>query len=72
MNHCSGMEMAKQRQAGFQREADLRRQVQITKTGTPERTAHFPRLLGFRRAPGSDAEPSCTRGELRLIRSRSF
>ncbi|MGA2306366.1 MAG: hypothetical protein ABSH29_19600 [Acidimicrobiales bacterium] len=69
MNHYSGMEMAKQRQAEFQREASLHRQVQATKTATPARTARFPRLLAFRRASGAGAGASRTRREWRLSRS---
>jgi hypothetical protein len=50
MNQFSGMEMAKQRQAEFQRKAGLHRQIRTTKTGTGARNRRFPRLLTFRRA----------------------
>jgi hypothetical protein len=64
MNHHSGMEMARQRQAGFEREAAVRRQVRATKSPGPDRTPLFARLLGFRRperacveAPASPSQP---------------
>jgi hypothetical protein len=69
MNHYSGMEMAKQRQAEFQREASLHRQVRATKTEVPARSTRFPRLLGFRRAAGTGLEASRARREWRLSRS---
>jgi hypothetical protein len=69
MNHYSGMAMAWQRQAEFQREASLHRQVRPIKTEAPDRTTRFPRLLGFRRAGRSVAEASRARREWRFSRS---
>jgi hypothetical protein len=68
MNQFSGMEMAKQRQAEFQREAGLHRQIRATKTDIGDRNRHFPRLLTFRRAakPGVG---SSRRRDWRLSRS---
>ena len=69
MNHYSGMEMAKQRQADFQREANLHRPAKAAKTAAPNRTARLPRLLAFRRAARAGAETPQTRREWRLSRS---
>jgi hypothetical protein len=66
MNHFSGMEMAKQRQAEFQREASLHRQVRATRTEVPARTTRVPRLLSFRRAAGAGADAPRTRRKWRL------
>ena len=63
MNHYSGMEMAKQRQGGFEREAAVRRQMRATKSPGPDRTPLFSRLLGFRRAARTCVEtPPAQRG----------
>jgi hypothetical protein len=65
MNHYSGIEMAKQRQAEFQREANLHR-IRVTKTLAPARTTRFPRLAIFGRAGSAGAESPRTRREWRL------
>jgi hypothetical protein len=69
MNHYSGMAMARQREAEFQRDLSLHRQVRATKTEAPDRTTRFPRLLAFRRALGAGAGASRNRREWRLSRS---
>jgi hypothetical protein len=68
MNHYSGMEMAQQRRAEFEREADVRRQVRATKTGVPAWKTHLPRLLGFGRAGGAGAAARRPHPEWRLFR----
>jgi hypothetical protein len=68
MNQFSGMEMARQRQAEFQREAGLHRQMRATKTDTGDRSRHFPRLLTFRRA-ANPGVGSSRRRDWRLSRS---
>jgi hypothetical protein len=68
MNQFSGMEMARQRQAEFQREAGLHRQMRATETDTGDRNRHFPRLLTFRRAT-KPAVGSSRRRDWRLSRS---
>jgi hypothetical protein len=69
MNHNFGLEMAKQRQADFERRADLHRQMRAAKAQPRERATRLPRLLGFRRAVESGAETPHTRREWRLSRS---
>jgi len=69
MNHNFGLELAKQRQADFERRADLHRQIRAAKAEPRDRTTRLPRLLGFRRAaePGAVAPPA--RREWRFSRS---
>jgi hypothetical protein len=69
MNHNFGLELAKQRQADFERRADLHRQMRAAKAGPRERTTRRPRLLGFRRTVETGAEAPRTRREWRLSRS---
>jgi hypothetical protein len=69
MNHHSGMEMARQRQAQFQREANLRPRLRAPKTPNFNRTARFARLLGFRRTAGVAVETPGTQSEWRLSES---
>jgi hypothetical protein len=69
MNHYSGMEMAKRRQAEFQREANLHCQMRAAKIEPKERTTRFPWLLPSRRAAGGSAETPRIRREWRLSHS---
>jgi hypothetical protein len=67
MNHYSGMEMARQVQAEYQREGGLYRRVRATKIEVPDRTTGLSGRLTFRRTAGAGA--SRTRREWRLSRS---
>ena len=69
MNHNFGLELAKQRQADFERRADLHRQMRAAKAEPWERTRRRPRLLGFRRTVDAGAEAPHTGREWRLSRS---
>jgi hypothetical protein len=68
MNQFSGMEMAKQRQAAFQREAGLHRQMRAAKTDTHHRIRRIPRLASFRR-PATTGTGSPRTRAWRLSRS---
>jgi hypothetical protein len=69
MNHHGGMEMAKQLQAEYQREAGLHHQVRATKIEVPDRTTRLPRLPAFRRAARAGTGSARARREWRLSRS---
>jgi hypothetical protein len=69
MNHNFGLELAKQRQADFERRADLHRQMRAAKAVSRERTTRLPRWLGFRRASEAGLEAPRTQRERRFTDS---
>jgi hypothetical protein len=69
MNHYRAMEMADQRQAELQREANLHRQMRAAKTEAREWTTRLPWLLGFGRAAGAGTRTPGTGRAWRLSRS---
>jgi hypothetical protein len=56
MQHNFGLELARQRQADFERRADLHRQMRAAKAQPRERAPRRPRLLWFGREVEVGAE----------------